>query len=74
MGDLNQYSKIIRKIAAEYSLPTRDLRKSFTMYLVANNSANTEVGVLTKDRRHLNEKENLFVAEEIWKVLQLLLK
>ncbi len=73
-GDLNQYSKIIRKIAGDYSLPVCDLRKSFSDYLNFNNRDNAEKGILTTDRVHLNEKGNLFVATEMWKVLQHIVK
>jgi isoamyl acetate esterase len=69
-GDLNQYSNIIRGIAKDLSLQVCDLRKAFSDYLKANNTANAEKGILTTDRVHLNEKGNLFVAMELWKVIQ----
>lgn len=72
--DLNQYSKIIREIAKDFSLPVCDLRKSFSDYLNFNNRDNAEKGILTTDRSHLNEKGNLFVATEMWKVLQHIVK
>ncbi|MCW3092589.1 MAG: family lipolytic protein [Ferruginibacter sp.] len=73
-GDLNQYSNIIRKIAKELSLPVCDLREAFTGYLKANNSTNSEKGILTVDRVHLNEKGNILVAAEMWKVIQAMVK
>ena len=73
-GDLNQYSNIIRKIAKDLSLPDCDLRNAFSDYLKANNSTNVEKGILTTDRVHLNEKGNLFVAGEMWKTLQTVIK
>ena len=73
-GDLNNYSNIIRKIAKDNSLPVCDLRNAFSEYLKANNPANAEKGILTSDRVHLNEKGNLFVAGEMWKVIQSLVK
>lgn len=73
-GDLNQYSKIIRAIAKDLSLPVCDLRNAFSTYLKTNNSGNVEKGVLTSDRVHLNEKGNVFVATEMWKGLQNMLK
>ena len=73
-GDLNQYSKIIRAIAKDLSLPVCDLRNAFSTYLKTNNSGNAEKGVLTSDRVHLNEKGNVFVATEMWKGLQNMLK
>jgi lysophospholipase L1-like esterase len=73
-GDLNNYSNIIRRIAKELSLPVIDLRSAFADYLKANNPTNAEKGILTVDRVHLNEKGNLFVAGEMWKVLQTVVK
>jgi len=69
-GDLNNYSNIIRTIAKDLSLPLIDLRNAFGDYLKVNNLANAEKGILTSDRVHLNEKGNLLVANEMWKVLQ----
>lgn len=69
-GDLNQYSNIIRSIAKDLSLPVCDLHSAFSDYLKANNPANAEKGILTVDRVHLNEKGNLLVANQMWKVLQ----
>lgn len=73
-GDLNNYSNIIRKIARDLSLPVCDLRNAFAEYEKANNPANMEKGILTADRVHLNEKGNLFVAGEMWKVIQNVVK
>ena len=69
-GDLNNYSNIIRTIAKDMSLPVCDLRKAFAAYLKINNPSNLEKGILTSDRVHLTPKGNLFVAGEMWKVLQ----
>ena len=69
-GDLNRYSNIIRNMAKELSLPVCDLRKSFGTYLLANNPANAEKGILTVDRVHLNDAGNLFVAKEMWAVIR----
>lgn len=73
-GDLNYYSKIIRNIAKDLSLPVIDLRQLFGDYEKANNPSNVEKGVLTVDRVHLNEKGNEFVATEMWKVIQQAIK
>ena len=73
-GDLNNYSNIIRNIAKELSLPVCDLRKAFSNYLLANNPTNAEKGILTSDRVHLNPQGNVFVAAEMWKVLQTVAK
>lgn len=69
-GDLNQYSAWIRKYAADNQLGLVDLRKTFHEYSVANNPSNKESGILTYDRVHLNDKGNMHVAEEMWKVIQ----
>ncbi len=71
-GDLNKYSNIIRDIAAKNSLPLVDLRKAFLDHNLKNNTANKESGILTTDRVHLNAKGNQLVADEIWKVLQVI--
>lgn len=68
-GDLNQYSTIIRRIAANNSCGMIDLRKRFLEYNVSNNPDNKESGILTTDRVHLNAKGNKFVAEKMMEVL-----
>ena len=68
-GDLNQYSNIIRRIAANNNCGIIDLRKRFLEYNVANNPDNKESGILTTDRVHLNAKGNKFVAEKMMEVL-----
>ena len=68
-GDLNQYSTIIRRIAANNNCGIIDLRKRFLEYNVANNPDNKESGILTTDRVHLNAKGNKFVAEKMMEVL-----
>ena len=73
-GDLNQYGNIIKKIAKDLSLPVCDLRGAFATYLKTNNPANAEKGILTVDRVHLNEKGNLFVANQMWQILQTAIK
>jgi lysophospholipase L1-like esterase len=70
-GDLNQYSKLIRDIAARNDLQLLDLRKTFGDYLAQNNPENKEKGVLTSDRVHLTDAGNKFLAE---KMLEALLK
>jgi lysophospholipase L1-like esterase len=69
-GDLNRYSNMIRRMAAEQNLPLIDLRKAFLDYNLKNNSENKEAGILTTDRVHLNEKGNRLVAEQMWEVLK----
>ena len=69
-GDLNKYSNIIRDLAKKNNLPLIDLRKKFIDYLKANNPDNKEKEVLTYDRVHMNDKGNLFIADEMWKVMK----
>jgi lysophospholipase L1-like esterase len=65
-GDVNLYSKIIRKLAADFHCGLIDLRKDFMDYNFKNNPENKESGILTADRVHLNEKGNAFVAEKMF--------
>ncbi len=69
-GDLNKYSNIIRDLAKKNNLPLIDLRKKFIDYLKTNNPDNKEKEVLTYDRVHMNDKGNLFIADEMWKVVK----
>jgi lysophospholipase L1-like esterase len=69
-GDLNHYSSVIRRIAAENNLTLIDLRSAFLKYNLEHNPENKEAGVLTTDRVHLNEKGNQLVADEMWKVIK----
>lgn len=68
-GDLNHYSSIIRRIAAEHNCKLIDLRKAFLAYNLENNKDNKESGILTTDRVHLNEKGNQFVAQQMMNAL-----
>lgn len=68
-GELNSYSAIIRKIAADNSCPVIDLRQSFTDYSKANNPENKDRGILTTDGVHLNMTGNIFVAKKMFDVL-----
>ncbi len=69
-GDLNLYSNWIRNYSAKNNLPLVDLRKGFIEYNLKNNPQNKESGILTTDRVHLTHAGNLFVAEEMWKVIR----
>ena len=69
-GDMNQYSNIIRGIAAKNNLPLIDLRKAFLDYNLKNNPENKDRGILTTDRVHLNAKGNQLVADEMWKAIK----
>ncbi len=68
-GDLNKYSNIIRKIAAEKNCGLIDLRKEFMNYNMKNNPDNKEAGILTTDRVHLNADGNKFVAQKMMEAL-----
>ena len=70
-GDLNQYSKIIRDLAAKNNLALIDLRKLFVAYNLTNNPENKAKGILTTDGVHLNAKGNQLVADEMWKLIKL---
>ena len=69
-GDLNEYSKAIRRLAKEYNLPLCDLRQIFMEQLSKTNTQNAERGILTTDRVHLNAAGNMLVAKELWAVLK----
>jgi isoamyl acetate esterase len=69
-GDLNEYSKIIRGLAAKNNLAIVDLRKLFLDYNLKNNTDNNAKGVLTTDGVHLNAKGNQLVADEMWKIIK----
>ena len=71
-GDLNQYSTIIRNLAAKNNCPVTDLRRLFVDYLQQHNPENKDKGILTYDRVHMNEKGNQFIADAMWKTLKAL--
>jgi lysophospholipase L1-like esterase len=71
-GDLNEYSTIIRRMAAEQQLHLIDLRKTFLDYNLVHNKENKDKGILTYDRVHLNAKGNVLVAQQIWKEIMLI--
>jgi lysophospholipase L1-like esterase len=62
-GDMNHYSNIIRKIAADQHLTLVDLRSAFEEYEKLNNKNNVDRGLLTSDGVHLNDAGNMFVAK-----------
>ena len=64
-GDLNRYANAIRDLASKHNLTLVDLRKDFQNYLEKNNKENAEKGILTRDRVHLTEAGDTFVAEEM---------
>jgi lysophospholipase L1-like esterase len=66
---LDEYSGISRRIAKETGTEMCDLRKAFVQYIFRHNPNDSEKGVLTTDRVHLNEAGNRLVAVEILQVL-----
>jgi lysophospholipase L1-like esterase len=68
-GDMNAYSKVIRKLATQMNCKLVDLRKLFMDYNMKNNPGNIEKGILTTDRVHLNDTGNQLVATEMMKAL-----
>ncbi|MEE1946084.1 SGNH/GDSL hydrolase family protein [Pedobacter sp. KR3-3] len=64
-ADLNKYAQGVRELAAKNNLPLCDLRKAFTEYETKNNTEDLEKGVLTRDRVHLNDAGNQFVADQM---------
>lgn len=69
-GDLNQYSTIIRNISKTMKTGLLDLREIFLAYNRENNPENSDRGILTTDRVHLNDKGNKLVAERMLQVLE----
>jgi lysophospholipase L1-like esterase len=67
--ELDLYTNVIKDLAAKYQLPVIDLRTFFINYHLSYNAENTEQGVLTVDKVHLNDRGNQLVAEQVWKVL-----
>ncbi len=61
--DLDKYSDIIRKIAADQKLTLVDMRRKFMEYEKQHNRENLDEGILTADGVHLNEAGNRFAAE-----------
>jgi lysophospholipase L1-like esterase len=69
-GDLNHYSNWLRSFTEKNNIPLVDLRADFISYNQKNNPQNKESGILTTDRVHLTPAGNLFVAQEMWKVIK----
>ena len=63
--ELDKYSEGIRELATKNNLPLCDLRKAFQAYEEKNNPENLEKDILTRDRVHLNDKGNQFVADQM---------
>jgi lysophospholipase L1-like esterase len=69
-GDLNLYCNWLRSYTTKNNIPLVDLRNEFMNYNLKNNPTNKESGILTTDRVHLSPAGNLFVSEEMWKVIK----
>lgn len=68
-GDLNYYSQIIRNLAQKFKCGLVDLREAFHTYELKNNPSNKDMGILTRDRVHLNDAGNQLVAEKMQEAL-----
>lgn len=63
---LDQYSELIREMAAKHQLSLIDLRYQFSEYIEKNNVDNKSEGILTYDGVHLNDEGNRLVAQWIY--------
>lgn len=68
-ADLNRYSDVIRKLAAQYQLTLVDLRSQWQQYNEEHNTANAPKGILSTDGVHLNDTGNQWVAEAMMQAL-----
>ena len=66
---LDDYSEIIRKVAASKGCELIELHKPMVEYLKTHNTNNVYSGVLTVDGGHLNETGNRLVADIMLKAL-----
>jgi len=64
-AELDKYAEGIRELAKKNNIPLCDLRKAFSDYEEKNNPQDLEKDILTRDRVHLNDKGNQFVAEQM---------
>lgn len=65
-GDLNEYSKIIRRVARQHNAGLIDFRKEFLDYNLKHNPTSLYSGILTYDGVHLNDAGNRLVADMMW--------
>lgn len=70
-GQLNAFSKTIRKLAKDNNCELIDFRKDFHEFQIKNNLENDTKGILTTDGVHLNTQGNQFVANIFKKTLKL---
>lgn len=69
-GDLNEYTKAIKALAAKNGTELIDLRGAMLDHNSKHNLENADRGILTSDRVHLNEQGNDFTARLFWSVLK----
>ncbi len=68
-GDLNEFSKVIRKTVVLNKADIIDFRKTFQEHNLRNNKDNLTQGILTYDGVHLNDAGNQLVADIMWDTL-----
>ena len=68
-GDLNEFSKVIRKVAAENKAAVIDFRAAFLAYNLKHNKDNLYQGLLTNDGVHLNAAGSKLVSDLMWDTL-----
>lgn len=66
-GDLNEFSKVIRRIAKNNQAGLLDYRQLFLDYNLKHNPENQYKGILTYDGVHLSDQGNALVADAVWK-------
>lgn len=66
---LEEYSTVVRNVAAATGSPVCDLRQQFTAYLAANNPGDAAKDILTYDGVHLNDAGNALVARTLLQTL-----
>jgi lysophospholipase L1-like esterase len=73
-NDLNEYSKLIAKMAAEYKIELCDTRTAFVKRIHDSNYENVAEGFLTTDGVHLNTQGNEVVGNLLWYYLEKIVK
>ena len=68
-ADLDRYAQLAREVAYRNNATVCDLRAIFISYNEGHNPSNKRTGMLTTDGVHLSDAGNLFVAQEMLKVL-----
>jgi lysophospholipase L1-like esterase len=73
-GDLNEYTNLIKALAAKNGTSLCDLRGAMIAYNKIHNTKNQAKGILTSDSVHLNKIGNKLVAETFMKIIEKKLK